>query len=153
MNVNSISPSFQADLHTKVGRHIQRTITDPTDVNNPDAAVGGVVAAGGVGGAAVVAGRLKSMRTALNATQKFGSRVVNLKAKNVSILTGFFGKMSKFFKNSKATSWISKIMDSPVGKKTIGGVVGLGALGITAAQLFSAGDMAFEAYDNYIANK
>ncbi len=149
MQVPSISPSFQSDLTSKVKYGIHKTIADPTDVNNPDAAISGVVAAGGVSGAAVVASKLRTMRNAATTGQKYIKKVVSLKAKNVSILADFAAKMSKFFRGSKATSWISRAMESAVGRKTIGGAIGLGALGITAAQLYSAGDMAMEAYSTY----
>ena len=73
MVVSSITtPNFGNSFSERVETGIKRTIADPTDVNNKDAAVGGAVAAGGVGGAAVVASRLKTMKNSFgHALQNF----------------------------------------------------------------------------------
>ncbi len=150
MVVSSITtPNFGNSFSERVETGIKRTIADPTDVNNKDAAVGGAVAAGGVGGAAVVASRLKTMKNIAVSGSSLANRTRALNAKNLSLLTEFATNMGKAFKASKLTSWAAKLMENPCVKKFGAGFGGLLALGITGAQLYSAGDMALEAVDTY----
>ena len=149
MSIQSINPSFNGEVTSKVYRGIKKTIADPTDVNNKDAAVGGAVAAGGVGGAAIVAGRLNTMKKMAITGQNMVNKAGVLKAKNLGLLTDFAHNVAKFFKETKATAWLARIMETPTAKKIGGAAGGALALGITAAQLYSAGDMAVEAIDTY----
>jgi len=148
--INSVTyPNFNGNMAERVGSGVKKTIADPTDVRNKDAAVGGAVAAGGVGGAAVVAGRLKTMKNLAISSTNIASKAKLMNAKNVSLLAEFSTNIAKAFKNSKLTSWISRLMEMQPVKKFGAGFGGLLALGITAAQLYSAGDMAVEAVDTY----
>lgn len=149
MQINSINPSFNGNLTSRVYSGVKDTITDPTDINNRDAAVGGAVAVGGVGGAAVVANRLSTMKKMAISSQNVVNKAGVLKAKNLSLLADFAQNLAKFFKETKATRWIARLMDTPTAKKIGGAAGGALALGITAAQLYSAGDMAVEAIDTY----
>lgn len=149
MTINLMAPSFRGDVTAKVYNGVKRTIADPTDVNNKDAAVGGAVAAGGVSGAAVVASRLNSMKSVAMTGQKVVTKAKVLNAKNVGLLTEFATNVSKFFKGSKATAWLARLMENATVKKIGGAAGGALAFGITAAQLYSAGDMALEAVDTY----
>lgn len=147
--IQAVSPNFQGNLVTTIGNNLKDTYTDPTDCYNKEAVVGGTLATGGVSGAAVVASKFKNMRNMIASTQNFTSKAVSMKAKNISILSNFTQNLSNWFKNSKMTKWMSVAMDSPVGKKVVGGTVAAAALAITAAQLFSAADMAREAVEYY----
>lgn len=150
MTINCItSPNFHGNMQDKIRTGVKRTITDPTDVRNKDAAVGGAVAASGVGGAAVVASRLKTMRNIATSGTNFVTKTKVLKAKNLSILSEFATNMGKAFKSSRLTSWVGRLIEMPPVKKFGAGLGGVLALGITAAQLYSAGDMALEAVDTY----
>ena len=149
MTINAINPSFHGKTSRKVYNGVKKTIADPTDIKNKDAAIGGAVAAGGVGGAAVVASRLNSMRKMAITSQKLVDKAKVLKANNLSLLADFAKNLSKFFKETKATAWLAKLMETPTAKKIGGAAGGALALGITAAQIYSAGDMAVEAIDTY----
>ena len=154
MTISPVTPSFQGPITNKVCNHVKDTITDPTDVRNKDAAVGGVVAAGGTGGVAVVASRLKSMRTMAVNAQNLATRAVEMNKKNSSLLTRFFTNIPKLFgKNTKVAKWVASAMETAMKNKYVKGIGGaLGgtlAVGITAAQLFSAGDMAVDAVNTY----
>lgn len=147
--INSSSPAFNGDLTTKVCTGVKKTVFDPTDVNNKDAAVGGAVAVGGVSGAAVVASRLNTMKKVAITGQNMVNRAGALKAKNLSLLSDLAVNVTKFFKETKATAWLARLMEKPFVKKIGGAAGGALALGITAAQIYSAGDMAVEAIDTY----
>ena len=149
MSINAIHPSFNGERTKKVYKRVKKTITDPTDVNNKDAAVGGAVAAGGVGGAAVVANRLSTMKKMAISGQNFANNARALKVKNMSLLADFAHNVAKFFKETRATRWLAKLMETPTAKKIGGAAGGALALGITAAQLYSVGDMTAEAIDTY----
>ena len=144
--IQSISPNFQGNVVTE---SIKRTITDPTDVRNKDAAIGGTIAAGSVSGAAAVASKFRALRHAAVSTTNFAAKASKLKKANISLIADFFANMKTFFANTKATKWISRLMETPAARKIGGGLLGVSALGITAAQLFSAGDMAVEALQTY----
>lgn len=146
---NVTTPNFNGYITDKISTGVKRTITDPTDVNNKDAAVGGAVAVSGVGGAAVVASRLKTMRNIATSSKNFVSNAKVLNANNLSILSEFVENMSKAFKSSKLTSWVGRLIEMPPVKKFGAAFGGLLALGITSAQLYSAGNMAVEAVDTY----
>ena len=149
MSIPAIHPSFKGEGASKVYNTARKTIVDPTDVNNKEAAIGGAVAAGGVGGAAAVASRISSLKKAAVASQSLVNRADALKAKNIGLLADFAKNVSKFFKETKATAWLARLMETPTAKKIGGAAGGALALGITAAQLYSAGDMAVEAIDTY----
>lgn len=150
MKVNNIStPNFNGNYSEKIGTGIKRTIADPTDVRNKDAAVGGAVAAGSVGGAAVVASRLKTVKNIATSGSAFVARAKALNKNNMSALSEFAANMGNAFKSSRLTSWISRLIEMPPVKKFGVGFGGLLALGITAAQLYSVGDMAVEAVNTY----
>ncbi len=149
MTINSINPSFNGETTSRVYRGVKKAVADPTDVNNKDAAVGGAIAAGGVGGAAVVANRLNTMRKMTVSGRTVVARATKLAAKNKSLLADFAFNVVKFFKETKATAWLARLMETPTAKKVGGFAGGALALGITAAQLYSAGDMAAEAVDTY----
>lgn len=146
MTVSSINPAFQGEFSARVGRQIERNLLDPTQVNNKDAAVGGVVAAGGASGAAIVASRLKTMKNVTNTAQTLVTKAVNLNKQNASILTRFGKTIAKAF---GANSVAAKLLKNKYVAKVGGFAGGALALGITAAQLFSAGDMAVEAVKTY----
>ncbi len=149
MSIPAVNPSFNGEMTSKVYNGVKKTITDPTDVNNKEAAVGGAVAAGGVGGAAIVANRLNTMRKMAMTGQHMVDKAGVLKAQNLGLLADFAKNVSKFFKETKATAWLARMMETPMAKKIGGAAGGALALGITAAQLYSAGDMAVEAIDTY----
>ena len=150
----NVNPTFQGPIASKVGNHIKDTITDSSDVRNKDAAVGGVVAAGGASGAAVVAGRLKSMRALAGKAQNIATQAVELNKKNASLLARFWTNIPKLFgKNTKASKWVASAMETVAKNKYVkgdgGAIGGTLAVGITAAQLYSAGDMAVDAVNTY----
>ena len=89
MSISAINPSFCGKKSSKVYNGVKKVIQDPTDVQNKDAAVGGAVAAGGIGGAAVVASRLKALRTAAVTGQNVVNRATILNTTNVGILADF----------------------------------------------------------------
>lgn len=151
--VQPITPNFNGNITDKVYNGVKRTIADPTDVKNKDAAVGGAVAASGIGGAAVVASRLKTMRNVAISGSKLATTAKAMNKKNWKLLADFATNIGKTFKKSKLTSWISRLIEMPPVKKFGAGLGGMLALGITAAQLYSAGDMAFEAIDTYTNKK
>lgn len=150
MTINAINPSFTGETTTsRVYRGVKKAVADPTDVNNKDAAIGGAIAAGGVGGTAVVASRLNTMKQMAMSGKTVVTKATKLAAKNKSLLADFAFNLSKFFKETKATAWLARLMNTPTAKKIGGFAGGALALGITAAQLYSAGDMAAEAVDTY----
>ncbi len=151
--VQPITPNFNGNITDKVYNGVKRTIADPTDVQNKDAAVGGAVAASGIGGAAVVASKLKTMKNVAVSSSKFATSVKMLNNKNLSSLSKFATTVGAALKKSKLTSWISRLIEMPPVKKFGAGFGGMLALGITVAQLYSAGDMAFEAIDTYTNKK
>ncbi len=144
--IRAINPSFgRQSIHGGV----KDAVLDGTDVNNKNAAVGGVVAAGGVGSAAAVGARLRTMKNAAIVGQQYAAKAKLLNAKNASLLSRLGGNLSKLFNSSKATAWIARLAKTPVGKKLLGGFAGATALGITATQIYSVCDMASEAVDTY----
>ena len=161
MSVSSINPAFNGEFSTKVYNGVKKTITDPTDVNNKEAAIGGTVAAAGgsvavAGGAkygtkgvAVVANRLKTMKNMAITSQNVVTQAGALKQKNLKILHKMAVSVIKFFENSPSMKWLAKAMNSNIAKKVGGAAGGILALGITGAQLYSAGDMAVEAINTY----
>ena len=148
-SIQAISPNFQGNILNKTTNYVKDVYADPTDCHNSEAVASGAIATAGVSGAAAVAGRMKAMRNTIASAQNFTSRAVGMKAKNVSILNDFVQNFKQFLKNTKATSWIANAMATPFGKKVVGGTVAVAALGITAAQLFSAADMACGAIEYY----
>ena len=161
MSINAINPSFNGEMTNKVCRTVKKTIADPTDVNNKDAAIGGTVAAAGgsaaaVGGAkygskgvAVVANRLASMKKFARHSQTLVQRAQANNKYNVKLLHKMASSVLTFFENSKSMQWLAKAMKSNIAKKVGGAAGGVLALGITGAQLWSAGDMAVEAINTY----
>lgn len=149
MAIQAVGTSFQGDKANQIKRGLKKTILDSSDVRNKDAAVGGAVAAGSVGGAAAVANRLTTMRNLAQKTQHIASKAKALNARNLSILEQFVSTVTKFFKTSKSTAWIARALETPAMKRASGVAGGLLALGITGAQLYSAGDMAVDAIDTY----
>ena len=140
---------------------IKKTIADPTDVNNRDAAIGGTVAAGagsavavggakyGAKGADVVASKLKTMRQIAVSGQQTIMQAGALKKQNLNMLYKMAGSVIKFFEHSKSMQWVARMMNTNIAKKVGGAAGGLLALGITGAQLYSAGDMAVESITTY----
>ena len=143
MQINSCTsynPSFTASKNMVVD-----IVADPTDVRNRDAAGAGVITASGVGGAAIVANKLRTMARAAKTGNTFVQNAAEVAGAHKNALKRFGSNLIELAQKSKITAWMGNLAKNPAVRKTFAAFGGILAVGITATQIYSAGDMAVEA--------